>query len=118
MNAVTVSDDYWVEPNAGSTFTGGTVLHIARNAQGGSTLTPVGRVFVTAPHIGAENFHRHVRVDCFFLNRPLAPQPDLFAHELVEVLLARDLIKEPIWVEWWRAEQLGSTAVGEVFDFS
>jgi hypothetical protein len=93
----------------------GEIYHVARNASGGATLTPVANYFVWRPEF-VEGFQPHWSVDCFVRQHKLAPEPTRLAELLVSALVREGLIAEPIWMSAYRSEEIAGKKYGDVFE--
>jgi len=117
MSDLPLDPKFFARSDAEGRFQNGEIFHIKRNSQGGTVSTPIARYFTTRPEIGAEGYHPHWRIDCTVRDHGLAPAEDWLARRLVDALLERGAVTEPVWVSWHRAKELGGEARGEVFDF-
>jgi hypothetical protein len=117
MPDLAIGLNFYAASDADGGFRNGMIFHVERNASGGSVSTPIARYFTTRPDVGAEGYHSHERIDCIVRDHPLAPAEDWLGRQLADVLLARQVVTEPIWVSWHRATEIGGEARGHVFDF-
>jgi hypothetical protein len=92
----------------------GELYHVARNAAGGATLTPIARYFVWQPEF-VEGCNRYWRVDCFVRQHALSPDPLELGESLVAALVREGLCAEPIWLSAHRSDELKGRAYGKVF---
>ena len=117
MTRLKIGESFYLVPNQGERFSGGEVFHEATNAFGGSASTPVARVFLTAPDVGAaEGVEQHMRLDCFVRDHVLAPDPAWLARVVCHQLLRQGWVQEPLWLEWCQTTSPhGGEAIGAVF---
>jgi hypothetical protein len=92
----------------------GLIYHVARNATGGATFTPIARYFVWRPEF-VEGYHKYWRVDCFVRRHKLSPEPMWLGESLVAALVREQLSSEPIWMSAHISDELKGKAYGEVF---
>jgi hypothetical protein len=73
--------------------------------------TMVGRFHTWRPDIPPEGYHPHWRRDCYVLDEGLAP--DWLTKLLADALVGRGAVSEPIWLGWYRTNEIGGEARGE-----
>lgn len=94
----------------------GTLYHVQMNKSGGSsTSTPVALYFATRPEF-IEGYHAHWRIDCFFKQHKLSPDPLSTGEALVDALKNEKLCTEPLWLSVHRSDDEKGKAYGELYD--
>lgn len=94
----------------------GDIYHVRWNHSGsGSVSTPIAKYFVWRPPY-IEGVNSHWRIDYFARKHKLAGNPKRLARLLASNLQALGLCAPPIWVGWYKSEELGGEKVGDLFE--
>jgi hypothetical protein len=115
MKRFKIGDHLEVECTIRTDALSGRLYHVTRNASGGVNLTPVAYFFATRPEF-IEGYHAHWRLDCFFQDHKLTPNPLSVGEQLVEALKKENLCSDPLWLSVHQSTELAGKAYGEVFD--
>lgn len=115
MNRFAISESYEADCRSSGETRIGEVYHTSTSSGGGATLTPVARYFAHKPGY-IENVNPHWRIDCFVRKHRFARNAERISRDLTTALVSRGHCEEPIWLSWYRAEEIKGAAFGEVFE--
>jgi hypothetical protein len=115
MKRFDVSDTLQADCTVSTSALSGTLYHFKRNAAGGALLTPVARYFGTQPEF-VEGYNKHWRLDCYFRDHKLSPEPLAGGEALVVALMKEGICTTPLWLSVHRSEELKGKAYGQVFE--
>lgn len=108
--------NYWAQGQQTAETRIGEIYHVRRNHIGsGSVSTPIAKYFVWRPPY-IEGVNSHWRIDCFVRKHKFSGNPKRLAKLLTSNLQDLGLCDCPIWVSWYKSEELGGEKVGHLFE--
>lgn len=112
LHRFAIDRKYGVECQVRSELVTGEVYHGPQNATGG-VFTPVVSFVAFLPLVVADGEKLHWHVNCHVRVHQLSPDPAYIGKALADALLSRSICSEPLWVSWYRSEELGGQAYGD-----